>query len=214
MLCAAVPATTDWEALAAIGSLASAFGTFAAAFVAILIWRSDKAVRQRDRHADARALSRQLLTEMQTICAVTHTMWSGLPASPAQDASLSKRYATSPQDLAKSLNIGAGLVTPRLERLSEKLGVLPAKTTDAITLFMGSAITFSNMLRTLRESAETDQESITEVLNSIRVLHSDALDLYVALAEATNIGPARVRAIVDSLRAIPPVPPDVPRDHG
>lgn len=204
MLVAATSSTNYWEALSALGSLASALGTFVAAVAAIWIWKSDRAVRRLDRQADARALARQLLTEVQTVCALTHTLNSSLPKTSADQAKLSRRYESDPKELAKRLEIGARIVTPRLERLSEKLGILPAKTTDAITLFMGSALCLNNMLTSLSESEKTDAESISEVFIAIRALHADALALYVALADATGMGPGKLKAIIESLGSIPP----------
>ena len=204
MLIAAASSTNLWNALSAVGSLASALGTFVAAVVAIWIWRSDRAARRLDREADARALARQLLTEVQTVCALTHTLNSYLPKTSTEQAELLRRYEPDPKGLANRLEIGARIVTTRLERLSEKLGILPAKTTDAITLFMGSALGLSNMLTSLRESGKTDAESILEVLNAIRVLHADAIALYIALAEATGMGADKLKAVTDGLRSIPP----------
>lgn len=203
MLIAAASSTKFWEALSALGSLASALGTFVAAVAAIWIWRSDRAARRLDREADARALARQLLTEVQTVCALTHTLNSHLPKTGTEQAELLRRYETDPKGLANRLKIGAKIVTNRLERLSEKLGILPAKTTDAITLFMGTALGLSNMLKSLRESEKTDAESIFEVLNAIHVMHADAVALYIALAEATGMGPEKLKAVADELRSIP-----------
>ncbi|OBU55612.1 hypothetical protein A9K70_20165 [Stenotrophomonas maltophilia] len=69
---------------------------------------------------------------------------------------------------------------------------------------MGSALGLSNMLTSLRESEKTDAESILEILNAIHVLHAGAIDLYIALAEATGMGADKLKAITDGLRSIPP----------
>lgn len=199
-----------WSAISAIGSMGSALasllsavGTFAAAATAIFIWRSDRATQQQDRLADARALSRHLLGEVQGICAITHTLSMSDIAQPANRDAVVSRFSTDPAGLANRLAIGENLISSRFERLSERLGILPAATSDAITLFGSSAISLGNMIKALRGYPETDAESIDEVLYTVRTVHEDAVSLHIALAEATGVGKDRIRILKEGLSAIP-----------
>ncbi|MDV3469026.1 hypothetical protein RZA67_09820 [Stenotrophomonas sp. C3(2023)] len=197
-------ALSAWAALwSALASLLSAIGTFAAAATALFIWRSDTAARQRDRRADARALARHLMGEVQTICSLTHTLVTSELAQPANRDKVVARFTEDPAGLVQRIAIGERLISPRFERLSEKLGILPAVTTDAVTLFTSSALGLGNMIKALRGYPKTDAESIDEVLYIIRTVHEDAVALHVALAEATGIGKDRLEILKAGLRSIP-----------
>ncbi|QTK36132.1 hypothetical protein [Xanthomonas citri] len=191
-----------WEAWSAIGSLVSGVGTFAAAAIALWIWRSDRESKNRDKEADSRALARLLLSEIQTICSLAHALHEALPTQE-QLGEVVSRSVMEPKLLAHRLAIGKNLRTPRLERLSERLGILPAPATDSLALLMSSIYGLENMLKSLSAIDSTDAQSIAEVFDAIKSLYTDSLNTYIALARASGIREPHIKHVIEALKSIP-----------
>ncbi|WP_216583507.1 hypothetical protein, partial [Xanthomonas vasicola] len=115
---------------------------------------------------------------------------------------LLSRSVKEPKLLAHRLAIGKNLRTPRLERLSERLGILPAPATDSLALLMSSLYGLENILKSLSAIDSTDAQSITEVFDAIKSLYTDSLNTYVALARASGSREPHIKNVIEGLKSI------------
>ncbi|WP_267105706.1 hypothetical protein [Xanthomonas sacchari] len=203
MLCIAPNLGPSWEAWSAIGSLVSAFGTFVAAGIALFIWLRDRQSRKEDRTADAQVLAMLMLSEISAIAAVTHTLASKVPTDELSLKTKEVYFAQNPKELANGIRMSSDLRTPRLERLSERSGVLPAKAIKRISALMTSLMGIEGMHKALTINNSLQPDEINEVFNAIITLHEDAKATYLALAEASGANPSKMEALAQSIKNIP-----------
>ncbi|UKE69981.1 hypothetical protein K8O61_02610 [Xanthomonas cerealis pv. cerealis] len=203
MLCIAPNLKSSWEAWSAIGSLVSAFGTFVAAGIALFIWLRDRKSRKEDRTADAQVLAMLMLSEISALAAVTHTLASNVPTDEYSLKMQALHFAQNPKELANGTRMASDLRTPRLERLSERSGVLPAQATKRISALMTSLMSIEGMHKTLITNNYLQPDDINEIFSTLITLHEDAKETYLALAEASGANSKKMEALAQSLENIP-----------
>lgn len=203
MLCFDPDLKPAWEALSAIGSLVSAFGTFVAAGIALFIWLRDRQSKKEDRTADAQVLAMLMLSEISALAVVTHTLASAVPADAPSRKRQALYFAQNPKELANGIKEAITLRTPRLERLSERSGVLPAKASRRIASLMTSLMGVEGMQKSLLTNNSLQTTDIYQIFSVLLILHQDAKATHLALAEASGADAAKMEALAQGLENIP-----------
>ncbi|MBB6573512.1 hypothetical protein [Xanthomonas arboricola] len=193
----------DWDAWSAIGSLASAIGTFAAAAIALTIWLTDRRTKKKDREADAQVLSMLMLSELSALMSTTHALSSAVPTDQAERGFKCAQFALRPRELASLMSRGLALRTPRLERLTERAGALPATASKAIASLMTSVLGIEKMFESASSADSMDLLEVELILDLLLQLHKDAEHTYLALVAATGASKASLKSIKHQLDNVP-----------
>jgi hypothetical protein len=196
-----------WNAASAVGSIFSALGTAAAAVIALVIWLRDRADRKDDRDANSRALASLLFGELSTGVMKAQLVYLNLLKLKTIVPSVNEHFAGAPEEFVKGLPLIMEIRTPRLERLIEVLGALPADTTIALTNFLVSLSALEGIYRTLtapdHDPKNFDAESVEAATDCIKSLHVDARVAYLKLASTLGKSPAQIKKLVADLDAAP-----------